>query len=85
MSDDAYEQEPMPPGDEVARQFVAWLEDRGATLTFRHGMTEDWHLNLDGVDDMSQDEAASIAAAAFEIRDEIRTVLLLRRAVPTVH
>jgi hypothetical protein len=62
-----------------------WLEDRGATLTFRHGMTEDWHLNLDGVDDMSQDEAALIAAAAFEIRDEIRTVLLLRRAVPTMH
>jgi hypothetical protein len=48
-------------------------------------MTEDWHLNLDGVDDMNQDEAASVAAAAFEIRDEIRTVLLLRRAVPTVH
>jgi hypothetical protein len=85
MSDDAYEQEPIPPRDEVARQFVAWLEDRGATLTFRHGMTEDWHLNLDGVDDMSQDEAALIAAAVFEIRDEIRTVLLLRRAVPTVH
>jgi hypothetical protein len=64
---------------------VAWLEDRGATLTFRHGLTEDWHLNLDGVADMTQDEAGEIAQAAFEIRDEIRTVLLLRRAVPTVH
>jgi hypothetical protein len=85
MSDDAHEQEPMPPRDEVARQLVAWLEDRGATLTFRHGLTEDWHFNLDGVADMTKDEAGSIAAAAFEIRDEIRTVLLLRRAVPTVH
>jgi hypothetical protein len=61
-----------------AADFVSWLEDRGARWCFRRG--EDWWLNLNGVPDMTQAEAEAITAAAFEIRDEIRAVLLGRRA-----
>ena len=68
----------LPSLDEVARRFVAMLEARGARFTFRDG-TRDWHLDLNGVPDMTRDEAAEIAAGALDIRGEIRRVLLLRR------
>ena len=73
----------MPSADEVARQFVEWLEARGAVFCFRRG--DDWWLDLNGVADMTRDEAGELSAAAFEIRNEFRAVLLLRRALPTVH
>jgi hypothetical protein len=41
--------------------------------------------HLDGVDDMTRTEAAEIAAAAFEIRDEIRAVRLTRPDRPAIH
>ena len=66
--------DPMPEPEVTVADFVTWLEDRGATLTFRHDTT-DWHLNLDGVPDMTRNEAAVIATAALTIRDEIRVVL----------
>jgi hypothetical protein len=50
---------------------------------FRRG--DDWWLDLNGVHDMTRDEARELSEAAFEIRDEIRAVLMLRRALPTVH
>jgi hypothetical protein len=74
---------PMPSADEVARQFVEWLEARGATFRFRRG--NDWQLDLNGVPDVTQDEARELSEAAFDIRDEIRAVLMLRRASETIH
>lgn len=76
-----------PPREEVVRQFVGWLEDRGAVFRFRRNgtiTTTDWFLDLNGVPDMTRDEAGEISEAAFEIRDAIRELLLARR-VPTIH
>ena len=64
----------MPPEAE----FVAWLEARGARLSFRHDATTDWHLKLDGVPDMTHDEAAAIARAAFQVKEAIRDVIMRR-------
>jgi hypothetical protein len=74
---------PMPSADAVARDFVTWLEGRGAVVFFRRD--DDWQLDLNGIHDMTRDEAAEIAAAALDIRDESRVVLVLRRVLPTVH
>ena len=73
---------PMPSSDEVAREFVTWLEGRGAVFSFRRG--DDWWLDLNGVSDMTKDEARELSAAAFDIRDQIRAVLMLRRAASVV-
>jgi hypothetical protein len=85
MSDALLDDDVIPPPAELAAQFVDWLEARGATLTFRHPEMADWQLNLDGVVDMTRAEAAEIAAAAFEIREAIRAVLVRRGAGPMVH
>ena len=75
-------EDPTPELEATVEDFVTWLEDRGATFCFRRG--DDWWLDLNGVPDMTKDEAETISAAAFHIRDEIRAVLLRRRAV-SVH
>lgn len=66
-----------------------WLEARGAVWSWRPGLAAEWWLDLNGVHDMSQHEASEIAAAAFDMRDAIRAVLLDRRDTqadaPTIH
>jgi hypothetical protein len=75
----------IPPPAAVAAQFIDWLEARGATLTFRHHGAKDWQLDLNGVADMTDAEAAEIAAAAFDIREDIRVLLVRRGTGLSVH
>jgi hypothetical protein len=64
-----------------AHRFITDLEDRGGVWSWRYGVIgDDWLLNLDRVPCMTDREAGEIAAAAFEIRDAIRAVLLSRRS-----
>jgi hypothetical protein len=64
-----------------ARLFVSTLEHRGAIWSWRPGPDREWWLDLNDVRGMTEADAATIAQAAFQIRDDIRAVLLERDAL----
>ena len=69
----------MPPPAVIADVFVSWLESRGASLGLNDA--DELRVNFNPVPGMTYDEADEIAAALFDLRDEVRAVLLARRRV----
>jgi hypothetical protein len=67
------------PGSTRAAWLVRWLESQGATV---HLIDEHdhFHVDLDGIPDMTYEWADAIAACLSELRAEVRAVLVARRS-----
>ena len=70
------ESQPIPPAA-VAAQLLDWLESRGATASLN--VCDEFHIDLNGIADMTLCEADCTVYTIVGLRNEIRAPLVARR------